>query len=69
MDTEIRHAKKLILEDEEGQLLFKNVLFIDASGLHNSLRKRRDGYAFFGTIAEYVYLLNIFYYLEKYNHQ
>jgi hypothetical protein len=54
LDSEIQQAKKLTVEDEEGSLLFNNLLVIDASGLVNSLRKTRDGHVFFGPIAEYV---------------
>lgn len=54
MDHEIEHEKKLVIEDEEGNLLNKKVLVIDASGLVDSIRKMRDGYTFFGTMAEYV---------------
>jgi len=67
LDTEIAQAKKIILEDSEGDLLFNKILVIDASGLYDSLRKTRDGYVFFGPIAEYVTnFYNIYYYfLER----
>lgn len=54
LDSEIEQAKRLTVEDEEGDLLFGQLLVIDASGLVNSLRKRRDGHVFFGPVAEYV---------------
>ncbi len=54
LDSEINQAPKLIVEDVEGDLLFKKKLHIDASGLHDSLRKMRDGYTFFGSIKEHV---------------
>jgi hypothetical protein len=54
LDTEIAQARKLILEDVEGNLLFNQILTIDASGLVNSLRKMRDGYVFFGPVEEHV---------------
>ncbi len=55
-DSEISQAPKLYLHDVEGSLLFNNKLFIDASGLDKSLRKMRDGFTFFGSVAEYVIL-------------
>jgi hypothetical protein len=54
LDSEISQARKLLIEDEEGDLLFNHYLVIDASGLINGLRKKRDGYVFFGPTAEYV---------------
>ena len=54
LDSEIHQAKKVLVEDEEGDLLFNNCLVIDASGLLCGLRKKRDGYVFFGPTAEYV---------------
>ncbi len=54
LDSEIIHAKKLHLIDLEGNVLFNQSLIIDASGLMNGLRKRRDAYSFFGPVAEYV---------------
>lgn len=57
LDSEICQAKRLVVEDYEGKLLFGNILVIDASGYVNSLRKRRDGHVFFGPVAEYVSLL------------
>jgi hypothetical protein len=54
LDYEIKQAKKLTLEDVEGDLLFNSVLMIDASGLVNSLRKMRDGYTFFGPVRDHV---------------
>jgi hypothetical protein len=54
LDSEIEQAKRLIVEDEEGDFLFNNLLVIDASGLTNGLRKQRDGHVFFGPVAEYV---------------
>jgi hypothetical protein len=54
LDSEIISAKKLILEDEEGDLLSGNILIIDASGLKGGLRKMRDGHVFFGHHPSYV---------------
>jgi len=54
-DSEISQAHKLYLHDIEGSLLFNNKLIIDASGLDKSLRKMRDGFTFFGPVAEYVH--------------
>jgi hypothetical protein len=57
LDNEIKQANKLILQDIEGNLLKRNNLLIDASGLSNSLRKMRDGHTFFGPVADYVIYL------------
>jgi hypothetical protein len=54
LDSEIKQMNKLILQDVEGNLLFNKKLYIDASGLNDSLRKMRDGFTFFGTVLEYV---------------
>jgi hypothetical protein len=54
LDSEISQAKRLVVEDEEGDLLYNHYLVIDASGLLNGLRKKRDGYVFFGPTAEFV---------------
>lgn len=63
LDSEISQAKKLVVEDEEGDFLSNHYLVIDASGLLNGLRKKRDGYVFFGTKAEYVYIyINLIYF-------
>jgi hypothetical protein len=62
LDSEIHQAKKLILEDEEGDMLKSNYLVIDASGLTNGLRKRRDGYVFFGPVSEYVIYFYFYFY-------
>lgn len=59
LDIEINQAKRLKLEDVEGNLLFNQKLLIDAGGLVNSLRKMRDGHSFFGTVVEYVKFINI----------
>lgn len=48
LDAEIAAAKKLLLEDVSGILLNGERLQIDASGLKNGLRNKRDGFAFFG---------------------
>lgn len=65
LDWEIDEAKKLILEDVEGSILFQQLLIIDASGLTQSLRKKRDGFSFFGPVETYVFFFN----LEKYPHK
>lgn len=54
MDNEIQGATKLILQDEEGEILWNKLLIIDASGLQTGLRKKRDGFTFFGSVANYV---------------
>jgi hypothetical protein len=54
LDSEIKQARKLKLEDFEGNFLNNQTLMIDAGGLNNSLRKMRDGHTFFGPVAEYV---------------
>lgn len=61
LDSEIKQAKMLSLEDVEGNLFFGNYLMIDASGLINGLRKMRDGYSFFGPVEKYVRLNKSFY--------
>jgi hypothetical protein len=68
LDHEIQQAKRLNIEDEEGDMLFGDVLMIDASGLLNSNRKMRDGYTFFGTVEVYVHHIILYYiilFLEK----
>lgn len=65
LDNEIQTANKLLLQDEEGELLWKKLLIIDASGLQTGLRKKRDGFTFFGPDANYVKInFNIFNYLK-----
>lgn len=65
LDSEINQARKITVEDEEGDMLMKKFLLIDASGLMDSIRKRRDGYVFFGPVAEYVKNYFKIYFLEK----
>lgn len=48
LDEEIALAPRLILQDLEGNLLNGKKLIIDAAGLRNSLRIKRDGIVFFG---------------------
>jgi hypothetical protein len=59
LDWEIEEAKKLILEDVEGNLLCQQLLIIDASGLTQSIRKKRDGHTFFGPVETYVIIFLI----------
>ena len=63
MDSEIENARKIILEvlkiiikDLEGKVLNKK-LIITAAGLENSMRNKRDGYTFFGSLKELVIIL------------
>lgn len=65
LDSEIDQAKKLTVEDEEGDLLSGYLLLIDASGYVNSSRKRRDGHVFFGPVIEYVRYFLYYYFSEK----
>ncbi len=51
---EVRLSKKLLLEDIEGELLWRKKLIIDAEGLDTGLRRKRDGMTLFGTLAEIV---------------
>jgi hypothetical protein len=48
LDHEIKAARKLVLSDEIGDFLFKKIATINAAGLENGLRNKRDGYSFFG---------------------
>ncbi len=54
-DTEIDRIFKLLLEDIVGISLNKMKLYIDASGLRNSLRRIKDGHSYFGTIDTKVF--------------
>lgn len=54
LDSEIKSAKKIILEDFTGNLLYGKQLFIDAGGMKNGLRKKRDGFTFLGFEPEEV---------------
>jgi hypothetical protein len=54
LDSEIKTSKKIKVEDAVGDLLFGRMLLIDAAGLQNSLRNKRDGYSFFGNMKEKV---------------
>ena len=65
LDTEINNASKLIIEDIEGDMLFRKKLKIDAGGLQESLRNMRDGYTFFGSVKEDVRKLLIFLFIEQ----
>ena len=56
-DSEIKQARKLKLEDIEGNLLNNKQLIIDAGGLTTGLRKMRDGHTFFGPVAEHVIII------------
>lgn len=69
LDSEIKQAKMLSLEDVEGNLLKGNFLMIEASGLTNSLRKMRDGYCFFGPIERYVIIFYSNLIIEKLYHK
>lgn len=44
----------LIKQDLEGEILKNETLYINAAGLENGLRNKRDGYSFFGCVKEYV---------------
>jgi len=68
LDSEIKQAKNLKLEDIEGNLLNNKKLIIDAGGLSTGLRKMRDGHTFFGTVAEHVIHINLNF-LEKLCHK
>lgn len=48
LDEEIAIAPRLTIEDLDGNLLNGKKLLIDAAGLFNSIRKKRDGIVFFG---------------------
>ena len=43
----------MLIEDLEGDLFFNHKLLIDATGLKNGLRGKRDGFTFFGSITHY----------------
>lgn len=54
LDQEVISTTMLHIEDIEGDLFFNQKLFIEASGLKNGLRGKKDGFAFFGSITHYV---------------
>lgn len=54
LDQEVTSTKMLHIEDIEGDLFFNQKLFIEANGLKNGLRGKKDGFAFFGSITHYV---------------
>jgi 3-deoxy-D-manno-octulosonate 8-phosphate phosphatase KdsC-like HAD superfamily phosphatase len=59
-DHEVDNSYKLLLEDIVGVILNKIKLYIDASGLHNGLRRIKDGHSYFGTSENMNdYVLNI----------
>lgn len=54
LDQEIDNAFQLTIKEIEGNLFDGNVVTIDASGMNNSLRQKRDGLTFFGFHKIYV---------------
>ena len=55
LDSEIKNNPTLVLTDyEDGTLLNKETLIINAAGLQKGLRNMRDGYSFFGVVKESV---------------
>ena len=51
--NEIISNKLLVIEDVEGDLFFNQKLFLDAGGLKNGLRGKKDGFTFFGSLTHY----------------
>ena len=51
--NDIVSNKQLLIEDIEGDLFFNQKLFIDATGMKNGLRGKKDGFTFFGSITHY----------------
>ena len=55
LDSEIKNNPTFVLTDyEDGTLLNKETLIINAAGLQKGLRNMRDGYSFFGVVKELV---------------
>lgn len=52
LDSEIRNAKKIMIEDLNGCLLSGKKVYINASGVIGSLRNKRDGISNFGAQME-----------------
>ena len=62
LDSEIKNNPTFVLTDyEDGTLLNKETLIINAAGLQKGLRNMRDGYSFFGVVKELVsiYILTL----------
>lgn len=51
--NEVKSNKVVVIEDIEGDLFFNQKLFLDASGMKNGLRAKKDGFTFFGSITHY----------------
>jgi hypothetical protein len=63
-DSEIKNIHKIQLEDLNGDILNRQKLTIDAAGLSNSYRNKRDGFTFFGPIKEIVRIIKIYNIIE-----
>lgn len=53
-EANITNKQLVSLEDIEGELLSNQKIFIDAYGIKNALRCKRDCLSFFGSVSQYV---------------